>query len=842
MQLFCGKEKGAISVFLTFILVPVLIFCGIIVDASRLYASKTVISGAGELTMNAALSQYDKTLKDCYGLMAMASKPDSPEMTDQLLQYFRESCNARYLKDEKNDNLHSMIQLEPMADEFWAKGVENSSLADVRVLKQQIIEYMKFRGPVYMVDEILLKFQKMPFKNMKKKQQYVKKKTEHGKAISKLGKYLEKAKEEIDTHSSIADQVVNEDAESFANRLQLFKTQSVFWLAAQSLDNYITGQTNAPVNAEWSLDSEDIRRALTNPYAWNASDLDFYESFYKYENMIVLITYARPGREIDTSGLSDEEINEFNRLEEVMNQNIEMMSEIYDGYAEKYIAGIKEYEDSANDIISSGRKAINALDDVLKVYKSKVLKAENAYEKVKQELEDVGEECPAEAEEEKYKINEEEISELKEYITTNIQAAGILKDNLKALKNLPQRLESTDVDSEEGRWLSEYGKTPYDALEYYWDVNGVANGIEASFDVTFTNPRSSTFYQKVLAAMEKEEDEAKKEEQEGVKREADSSQDSYKQILETSQNEKNLYDYETLNYPEDFPSELMNAASGQSGSNMGKIDVSDHETIIDGSNEKMDWIASLVDGIDRFAGTALEKAYLMEYMTEMFNCLTTEAEAKVKKDDDVKKTLSDKELTNHYICNGEIEYILYGNPSTAINKLIATTKLFALRLAVNSIYVFFDKSINAQADAIALGMSAGQTWLYPIIKYGYLLCRSIINTGQDMSELVMGKENLVWPGDKNNNPIKMSYKEYLKLFMLVDMLNDSNERDFIARTADCIQLNTGKLLKNNYTMISLEAKVKSTVTFLPEVPSFLEDDFRQSDRKKTITYQSILAY
>ena len=34
MRFFCGKNRGAISVFLTLILVPVLIFSGIIVDIS----------------------------------------------------------------------------------------------------------------------------------------------------------------------------------------------------------------------------------------------------------------------------------------------------------------------------------------------------------------------------------------------------------------------------------------------------------------------------------------------------------------------------------------------------------------------------------------------------------------------------------------------------------------------------------------------------------------------------------------------------------------------------------------------------------------------------------------
>ena len=40
MRLFCGKQGGSICVFLTLILVPVLLFSGIIVDASRLFCVK----------------------------------------------------------------------------------------------------------------------------------------------------------------------------------------------------------------------------------------------------------------------------------------------------------------------------------------------------------------------------------------------------------------------------------------------------------------------------------------------------------------------------------------------------------------------------------------------------------------------------------------------------------------------------------------------------------------------------------------------------------------------------------------------------------------------------------
>ena len=173
MRIFFGKQGGSICVFLTLILVPVLIFSGIIVDASRLFASKTVVSGAGDLAMNAALAQYDKMLKDSYGLTAMAKDPGSPEEQEALKQMFCESISARYLKHADTEELSSVIQVSLAENGFEAKGVSSSSLADVNVLRQQIVEYMKFRGPVYIADDIIEKLKKLPFKNVKKQKKYV---------------------------------------------------------------------------------------------------------------------------------------------------------------------------------------------------------------------------------------------------------------------------------------------------------------------------------------------------------------------------------------------------------------------------------------------------------------------------------------------------------------------------------------------------------------------------------------------------------------------------------------------------------------------------------------------
>ena len=66
------RQKGSVSVFLAIILLTTFLFSGVIIDGGRIYAGRTIASGAGQLALNAGLSNYDTALKDAYGLNAMA--------------------------------------------------------------------------------------------------------------------------------------------------------------------------------------------------------------------------------------------------------------------------------------------------------------------------------------------------------------------------------------------------------------------------------------------------------------------------------------------------------------------------------------------------------------------------------------------------------------------------------------------------------------------------------------------------------------------------------------------------------------------------------------------------
>ena len=69
---FSKRQQGVISVFLSMILLMMFVFSGVIIDGSRIFAAKNIVSGAGQLALNSGLSTYDEALKDAYGLIAMS--------------------------------------------------------------------------------------------------------------------------------------------------------------------------------------------------------------------------------------------------------------------------------------------------------------------------------------------------------------------------------------------------------------------------------------------------------------------------------------------------------------------------------------------------------------------------------------------------------------------------------------------------------------------------------------------------------------------------------------------------------------------------------------------------
>lgn len=163
------KLKGSITVLLVIILIPCILLSGIIVDTSRVNMIKAEIASAGDLAMNSALANYDTILKDVYGLFAMSQNETPEEMKARIRDYFEktlvsygvtnEESAGNYLNSLLGDfnsliggtpsgDIKTLLGVEVPANDFTIVRPERSALSNPDVMRKQIVDYMKFRGPI----------------------------------------------------------------------------------------------------------------------------------------------------------------------------------------------------------------------------------------------------------------------------------------------------------------------------------------------------------------------------------------------------------------------------------------------------------------------------------------------------------------------------------------------------------------------------------------------------------------------------------------------------------------------------------------------------------------------
>ncbi|MCD7922006.1 MAG: hypothetical protein LUG27_06165 [Clostridiales bacterium] len=167
------KKNGAVSVFLTIILVPVLVVCFLFVDVSRTKLAQGVVNSAGDLTLNTVLTQYDSTLNDYYGLLASCQDIDTFLATAD--EYFQaclisqgvDAAEARSYSAMINglltgdaSEISDLLQItESESSSFTVSAVDNGTLENPALMKKEIVEFMRYRAPIEGVSEILGLFQ-----------------------------------------------------------------------------------------------------------------------------------------------------------------------------------------------------------------------------------------------------------------------------------------------------------------------------------------------------------------------------------------------------------------------------------------------------------------------------------------------------------------------------------------------------------------------------------------------------------------------------------------------------------------------------------------------------------
>ncbi|MDR0446825.1 MAG: DUF5702 domain-containing protein, partial [Oscillospiraceae bacterium] len=155
-----SSSRGAVSVFLTIILVPCIACTSLFVDLARVRLAKNLAESAGDLALNSLLTHYDFDLNDFYGLVA--SCPNIEEFYDVSAGYFTRMLKSQGLNDDEaktlisrvmvlldNEEVSDLLKMEVKTDPGEIiTPVEGANLANPTVMKDQLIEFMKYRAPI----------------------------------------------------------------------------------------------------------------------------------------------------------------------------------------------------------------------------------------------------------------------------------------------------------------------------------------------------------------------------------------------------------------------------------------------------------------------------------------------------------------------------------------------------------------------------------------------------------------------------------------------------------------------------------------------------------------------
>lgn len=163
------RIQGSISILLVTILLPTMVLSGLIVDTARLNMVRSMVSSSGDLALNSALANYDTILKDVYGLFAMSQAQTDDELAAEIKDYFAntlvsygvtsEAEAGNYVDALMGDFKQYMAgvdsSIQPsnflnmqVGDDFVVKKEASSGLDNPDIMRKQIVDYMKYRGPV----------------------------------------------------------------------------------------------------------------------------------------------------------------------------------------------------------------------------------------------------------------------------------------------------------------------------------------------------------------------------------------------------------------------------------------------------------------------------------------------------------------------------------------------------------------------------------------------------------------------------------------------------------------------------------------------------------------------
>lgn len=166
------NTSGAVSVFLVIILVPCLLVTSIFADLGRVHLSKGMATSAADLALDALMTNFDADLNEWYGMVVSCQNIE--EFYEASAQLYMRTLASTGLSEEeivslvgKVDNLlgepeiYDMLQVQSLtAPSDMISEIPDANLTNPVYIKEEIVEFMKYRAPIELTLGIIDSLQK----------------------------------------------------------------------------------------------------------------------------------------------------------------------------------------------------------------------------------------------------------------------------------------------------------------------------------------------------------------------------------------------------------------------------------------------------------------------------------------------------------------------------------------------------------------------------------------------------------------------------------------------------------------------------------------------------------
>lgn len=788
MKKFWRDCKGAVTVFVTLLLIPAILVCGTSVDLARVFAAKSIVQDANQLGANSVLASYDALLQDLYGLYGvMKSDPEFASLADQYIK-------LTLLTDDGGKDLGT-FQLFYGSNLVPGEVVpaEQQNLNNVDVLRRQIEEYSKFRAAAIVMEQIVGKLD--TFQKVKKDAEIIKDKMEiedRIEEIEEIYKEIYNKIQEVNQCGDVEDAAVSQ-VNNYLSRIQdqlddLYNTRDS-WTSAyrdgndEEMGDWEKKYDGVRKNIKALVLGGTIRRGwipggVTDTGTW--SDGYWMDSTEEYKG---LKRYCEDMQSV-LDGYSDE-LNDLKDLCEKADDKKEELSQMVDELETKLNSGecsedlktgmtvttddtgktmLERYrtllgydlEPMAQSMLEADLPQINAVKNLLDPGAIVYGKAST------------GVTCPL-----------DKLASLESYAGFSI---SLIVTN--------ESLEAGARHRDDLYYITSVAPDQYSVPGTYWKFQ----------DNHFASTKNPEFYQMLEEFFSSGGGEDKKKSiTKGLTKMLGTIQSQFKTFLEFDP--AGAWHYS--NGSDDH--------SSDDGSGFGaEGDWNDDDAAKDKAKDALN--SSLISRIGNMLSDAADKLLLLTYDSEMFSCYSTPDKEKDGEEENMNGIPLG--INVNYYFQSELEYLYHGNLKDAKNNLATVTgMLFLVRFVFNYVASFSISEVNRTVNLVKKALA----FTGPFAVVGGELARLVMALGEsamDVGRLKDGDKVRIWknndtwkfslegliteagdiqelslsafdvPSNRDDSGPVLSYKDYMRLFLL---LVDGNT--LAQRTARLIELN-----------------------------------------------------